>query len=187
MATKGYEPYRVLYHLFHQSADRPLTEAEQFQIGGIVSQVTENRSYPDGSSLVVRFMDLMAEKNGVELPAEDSGLVEGLLQCLTAYQKGSPYTRTQGWAWETEGIWDHFKGGVYLKTGHGGWASGDGELVVEYRSMLFGTKHYRFATQWCEVVQWPDGKYRSRFVYRGPDLKTPEPDFKVPSPTTPAH
>ena len=46
--------------------------------------------------------------------------------------------------------------------------------------MVFGTDHTRFVREWCEVVQWPDGKYRSRFVYRGPDLTTPAPQFKVP-------
>jgi len=53
---------------------------------------------------------------------------------------------------------------------------------MEYTSMTYGTPHSRLISQWCEVVKWPDGKYRSRFVYRGPDLHTPEPSYKVPTP-----
>lgn len=81
------------------------------------------------------------------------------------------------------GIYDHFKGGVYLVRGVSSWASGNGEPVVEYTSMVFGTHHVRLLSQWREIVKWPDGEQRGRFVYRGPDLTTPAPSFKVPSPS----
>jgi len=83
------------------------------------------------------------------------------------------------------GIYDHYKGGVYLACGISTWESGScREPVVEYTSMTFGTRHARLLTQWNEMVTWPDGEKRSRFVYRGADLTTPEPSFKVPSPVS---
>ncbi len=189
MSTPGFDPYQVLWHLFQADdaivAHLPLFNPQRDKIKAIVTTVTENRLHPEGSSLVGRFLKLMADANGKTLTAEQADLAEGMLECLNPYQSYEPYSRPESPSFNAPGIWDHFKGGVYLKTGHGSWASGSGELTVEYLSMLFGTKHYRLAEHWCEVVRWPDGKYRSRFVYRGPDLKTAEPSFKVPSPTTP--
>lgn len=85
----------------------------------------------------------------------------------------------------TLGIYDHFKGGVYLAQSIGMNASNDNEVMVDYLSMIHATKHFREAWQWDEIVKWPDGKYRSRFVFRGRDLYTPPPPFKVPSPKLP--
>lgn len=78
----------------------------------------------------------------------------------------------------THGVYDHFKGGVY-KTNKVSLFAND-ELYVDYTSLTYGTDHARFLWEWAEVVKWPDGKYRSRFVYRGADLRTPEPPYKVP-------
>jgi hypothetical protein len=181
MATRGYDPHQTLWHLFHVSVEREraLTESERKQIDNIVGIVTEHRMHPDGSQLVDRFANLMQEKNGKILTVADAALAQGLLECLDPYQAYEPYTRVEA---IRLGIHDHFKGGIYKVKGFSAWASGVGEKVVEYDSMIFGTPHTRLATQWCEVVEWPDGKFRSRFVYRGPDLKTPAPVFKVPSP-----
>lgn len=77
------------------------------------------------------------------------------------------------------GIYDHFKGGVYVSLDATPWAGEDNWHVVRYLSINYGTPHTRFAHEWNEVVQWPDGAYRSRFIYRGPDLRTPPPSFKV--------
>ena len=82
------------------------------------------------------------------------------------------------------GIYDHFKGGVYKVRGVSTFASGvmddmAMEEVVEYTSLTSGKDFTRFHWEWDELVKWPDGKYRARFVYRGPDLQTTEPTFKV--------
>lgn len=78
------------------------------------------------------------------------------------------------------GIYDHFKGGVYLLTGFSIWASEpDGKEVVEYTSVTSEKRFARLLEEWVEMVVWPDGQSRPRFVYRGPDLETPEPAFKV--------
>jgi hypothetical protein len=184
MATLGHEPYSTLWFQFFQRGDwdgpasgRPLTPEELAEIKSILSGVLEHRAHPEGSSLVSRFVQGMPKGNWLNTQAME--LAQGLLECLDPYQAYSPYTNP---ASIMEGIWDHFKGGVYLKSGQGSWASGNNEPVVEYISMIYGSKHYRLVDQWCEVVQWPDGKYRSRFVYRGPDLHTPAPAYKVPSP-----
>ncbi len=63
--------------------------------------------------------------------------------------------------------------------GFSSWASGKGEKVVVGTSLTYATPHTRFASEWCEVVEWPDHKWRSRFVYRGPDLRVPAPSYKV--------
>jgi len=173
MATPGYEPYQALWHFFHQSGDfeRALTTEERSFIEKVIHTVNESvhRAPVDG------FMRLMHEE-GRDLDPLNRDVVAGLLQCL---EPSGDYSKSEELPL---GIYDHFKGGVYLIKGFSRWASGNGEKVVEYLSMIFGTPHTRLADQWCEVVQWPDGKYRSRFVYRGPDLKSPVPSFKVPSP-----
>lgn len=77
------------------------------------------------------------------------------------------------------GIYDHFKGGVYLLDGISYNVDSD-KLSVEYVSAFNATKRFnRLAEKWAEIVCWPDGHYRSRYVYRGQDLDTPPPPFKV--------
>lgn len=186
MTTIGYEPFQLLWDLFQQNGNpgsTVLTPEQRKTIGSLVGYVTEHRAHSTLVDLVDRFKQRMLETNGKTLDPLNEPLVQGILECLDDYQPYSPHTNPESVTFKMGGIWDHFKGGVYLKTGQGSWASGNGELIVEYLSLIFGTKHYRLASQWCEVVQWPDGKYRSRFVYRGPDLYIPAPSFKVPSPT----
>ncbi len=77
------------------------------------------------------------------------------------------------------GIYDHFKGGVYKTQSVIPWAGAEGGHILEYVSLNYGTDHSRLCQEWNEIVAWPDGRYRSRFVYRGPDLNTPPPTFKV--------
>jgi hypothetical protein len=189
--TPGYDPHNVLWHLFHQTQDRhqnqkgiggcrSLTGPERKQINSIVSYVTEHAMHPKDSTLVARFKAMMLEKNGTSLGTSDEALVQGLLYALDAYKPYSSWTNPEN---IHLGIYDHFKGGIYDVHGFSGWSSGHGELVVEYQSMLFATKHTRFASEWCECVQWPDGEYRSRYVYRSKDLTVPAPAFKVPNPT----
>jgi hypothetical protein len=109
------------------------------------------------------------------LSADDTTLVQGLLECLH-----HNWVSRAGWDMQ-HGVWDHFRGGVYLSDRVERCADG-GEPRVSYLSLIYGTWHSRRAAQWNEVVLWPDGKYRSRFVYRGRDLSTSPPDFKVASP-----
>lgn len=108
--------------------------------------------------------------------AEALDVAEGLLH---AYAKR--WVATAGMDMR-HGIHDHFKGGVYLSTEVVRFVE-DNEPLVNYVSMIFGTKHARRAAEWNEVVQWPDGMWRSRFVFRGETLQTMAPYFKVPSPS----
>ncbi len=186
--TVGYEPHQTLWNLFHHGyshSDRFLTEPEKKEIKGIVSTVVEEHEYQQDSTatLLSRFAKLV-QKEGRRLDPYHAELTQGLLQCLNPYQEGTPYTSLDPdcYSTRTGGIFDHFKGGVYLVTGYSTWASGNGERIVEYLSMTNAQKFTRLGSQWCEVVEWPDKRYRSRFVYRGPDLIAPEPTFKVPSP-----
>lgn len=170
MATQGYDPNRLLAELFWGPGLRGPNDAEveiaQRQVAEIL------RNLPLSGRLVDDFVLRRATFNAPELSSGWVELAQGMLECLRdGFLTESP---------PPLGIYDHFKGGVYLVTGHALWASGAGELNVEYLSMVHGTKHNRLATQWCEVVAWPDGLFRSRFVYRGSDLNTPEPVFKVP-------
>jgi hypothetical protein len=188
MSTPGYDPLQVLWHLFngddYVTARLPLLGPQRERIGSIVASVTENRMHAEGTSLVGRFMKAIEGAGGKPLDVDKADLAQGLLECLNPYQSGEPYTHPRSLTASKIGsIYDHFKGGVYAVRDFSSWASGEGEPVVEYLSMIHGTKHTRLASQWCEVVQWPDGKYRSRFVYRGPTLQTPEPAYKVPSPS----
>lgn len=189
MSTPGYDPLQTLWHLFQAddaiSAKIPISKQQREKIEQIIRDVTAHlspgspaRLQPDGTSLVGRFLKAMADANGKTLTAQQADLADGLLECVNRNQPGEPWARPHDLR---TGIWDHFKGGVYKVRGFSRWASGDGEKVVEYTSLLHGTDHTRLADQWCEVVQWPDKKYRSRFVYRGEDLKTPEPAYKVSS------
>lgn len=112
---------------------------------------------------------------------EEVGLIQGLIQLWANYSGGSPWISHAG-PGMAHGVYDHFKGGQYLSQRVERCAD-TGESRVSYLSLLHGTPHSRRAAQWNEIVKWPDGEYRSRFVYRGPDLLTPPPPFKVPSPT----
>ncbi len=185
--TPGWEPYETLWNIFHERQPgreglSGVGEAADARI--LIHSICHDPSLlNDKRSLGDVFEERMPGRRNApaQLPQVVKALVQGLLECVDPNNQYDfpPYTDPEA---DLVGIYDHFKGGVYLVTGFGSWASGNGERVVEYISMIFGTKHYRLATQWGEVVQWPDGKYRSRFVYRGPSMRSHEPPFKVPSP-----
>ena len=59
----------------------------------------------------------------------------------------------------------HFKGGKYrvlFEALH----SDEKEPVVVYVSMIFGTVWVRPTKEWSEMVEWPDGEMRTRFIRR---------------------
>lgn len=108
------------------------------------------------------------------LTPEQEQLVEGLFDCKANgwVSNAGPFMR--------HGVWDHFKGGLYMSTG-GGQDAESGFWQVRYISLYHGTEHHRRAVSWNEVVKWPDGRYRSRFIYRG--LAVCEaPSFRVAAP-----
>jgi hypothetical protein len=108
-------------------------------------------------------------------------LVDSVLEPVTLMALVSAHLK--GWVSAaspsmTHGVWDHFKGGVYLSDRVERCAD-SGEPRVSYLSLLHGTWHSRRVSQWNSVVAWPDGLLRSRFVYRGANLSVPAPSFKV--------
>jgi hypothetical protein len=132
----------------------------------VVSEIT--RVWPEGGrSFVGMFLKRLAPE-GFTATVDQADLIQGLLEALH-----------YGWVSEAgpgmrHGIWDHFKGGLYCSLGVGRHAE-TGAMEVEYLSLFHATRHHRRCEQWNEVVQWPDGKYRSRFVYRGADLESCDP------------
>lgn len=182
MATKGYDPYVTLAGFFFEWAN--FTPEELQKVRSVVGLCLEERMHPPEMSLTTRFLQRVEEDYGEDAlaryTADDLDLIEGMLQCL---HNRNTFWHTLPEGVRPHGIYDHFKGGVYKIRGLSEWAGGG--QVVEYTSMIFGTDHTRLLREWCEVVQWPDGKHRSRFVYRGADLSTPPPSFKVQSPTLP--
>ncbi|OPZ38339.1 MAG: hypothetical protein BWY99_01657 [Synergistetes bacterium ADurb.BinA166] len=81
---------------------------------------------------------------------------------------------------EFPGIYDHYRGGVYLAERLERDAD-TGRMRVSYRSLLFGTFHSRRLEEWEEEVAWPDGCLRPRFTFRGLGLAK-DPTYKVESP-----
>ena len=187
MATPGYDPHLALWLIFHgddvpeTTTGRKLSANQRRDISNIVDLITYGDNSDDKDHVFLfRFKHMRKENIGTSrLKKSESFLVQGLIECLNDYQGYDAWTNPDN---IRLGVYDHFKGGVYKIRGFSSWASGEGEKVVEYDSLIYGTPHTRLASQWCEVTLWPDGKYRSRFVYRGPDLHTPKPSFKVPSP-----
>lgn len=185
--TEGYEPYKTLWILFHQQGyGGRFVEEDRKEMVSVVDYVHDSDHHPEGpegSTFVERFMKLMPP--GTELDVLNQPLAQGLLECLQPFKaEGDCYKSPELFVrgWDPRGVYDHFKGGVYLLRGLSKWASGEGEPVVEYTSLLHASHHARLVRDWCEVVRWPDGKYRSRFVHRGVDLSVPPPSFKVSSP-----
>lgn len=107
--------------------------------------------------------------------------VTGLLELVHHDTHNSPSWMSTAGRFMPLGVYDHFKGGVYL-VDRVELCADSHEFRVSYLSLVHATYHSRRASEWNEIVVWPDGKYRSRFVLRGNDLKVPEPSFKVPSP-----
>lgn len=135
-----------------------------------VLELIANKPEPP-RSFVGAFLKLFSPP-GFAATFDQADLIQGLLECLHRHWVSEAGPRMK------HGIWDHFKGGVYLSEDLGMNAAG--ELEVRYLSLLYGTKHQRRCSQWNEVVQWPDGQYRSRFIYRGVNLESSEPpSFKV--------
>lgn len=183
MATQGYNLHELLAEIFWNTMGSGgpyyLNDDKRWKSQKLVAEAIKLHAM-QGDRAKGRLVDeflLRSSQHSPGRPELSSGWVElaqQMLECLRdGFLTDSP---------PKLGIYDHFKGGVYLVTGHAIWASGSGEPTVEYTSMLFGRKNNRLTSQWVEVVAWPDGRYRSRFVYRGPDMETPEPPFKVPSP-----
>lgn len=175
MATPGLgDPFTALGHAYRSPVnhlkDLPLTKEEVAAVTVRVLKIVNAHTSP--AEMARDFFEGAKETPSDEIFAAATKLFE----CLR-----------NGWYIAPEklprGVYDHFKGGVYRLERFSSWASGRGEQVCGYLSMLFGTDHTRYAWEWCDIVEWPDGKYRPRFVYRGPDLRTAEPAFKVPSPT----
>lgn len=71
------------------------------------------------------------------------------------------------------GVWDHFKHGIYVSTQVVTNVDTQEPMVV-YCSMLHGMWFARRCTEWNELVEWPDGSYRSRFVLRDEPSVAPE-------------
>jgi len=188
MATTGYDPYLTLWQFFRgpsESKLRRFDETERRLIQNVIGEVFDFGAPASRDVLLERFSNAMRAQTGEVLSSLERPIAGGLLELMLEHgaRVGNPVNPLTKHDSITLGIWDHFKGGVYKVTGFSSWASGNGEKVVGYTSMLFGTDHTRLVNQWCEVVEWPDGKYRSRFVYRGADLKVTAPSWKVPSPT----
>ncbi len=59
--------------------------------------------------------------------------------------------------------YEHFKGGKY-RVLFEGFHSDHKEPVVIYVSMIYGTVWVRPTNEWDEMVEWPDGKMRTRFI-----------------------
>jgi hypothetical protein len=177
MATRGYDPYRTLWHIYNESkdVDRPLTPEQVVEIEEVVTAL--GRGDP-GDFLWRRFENAMgmAPNSPKFLDPDLRVLTQGLLECIAP--RGT-YIHPKA-LFGYPGIYDHFKGGIYLLTGFNTWVGRDAEEpAVEYLSMLNGRKFGRTVAEWCEVVQWPDHLFRQRWVYRGPDLRVEAPSFKV--------
>lgn len=106
---------------------------------------------------------------------------EAILACCFRHSQRVGWVSDAGPTMQ-HGTWDHFKGGVYSST----------QVVINvdtqepsvvYLSTIFGTWFVRTCQEWNELVQWPDGQWRSRFVRRAVPWLAPE--FKVPSPALP--
>jgi hypothetical protein len=90
------------------------------------------------------------------------------------------YAREQGWVSMAgpemrHGLWDHFKSGIYIST-QVVTNVDTREPMVVYCSITHGTWFVRRCSEWNELVEWHDGKYRSRFVLR--DATGLAPHFK---------
>lgn len=73
------------------------------------------------------------------------------------------------------GIWRHYKGGLYLALFLARFSEHrEVELVVYFSlsKLVFWARPYKIPLLegddcWCDRVEWPDGKFRPRFVPRG--------------------
>jgi hypothetical protein len=63
-------------------------------------------------------------------------------------------------------VYDHYKGGRYLVLSVADDSTNNraGNRVVVYVSLTYGTIKCRDLVEFIELVEWPDGQKRSRFV-----------------------
>jgi hypothetical protein len=157
------------------------TSVDDFEVGAVKSIVHRviaecSKAVPMTGDVKV-FLRLASDKFGADYSppnGNDADTIQGLMDAVATTFAISPSDSQTIYL----GIYDHFKGGVYKANKVSRFAND--EMYVDYTSLTYGTDHGRFLWEWAEVVKWKDGKYRSRFVFRGPDLRTPEPAFKVP-------
>lgn len=183
MATPGIrDPHRRLASYFLAIPEDQISVEQRRQVKEVVFDILA-KALEEGKDVNSLASEFEARTNvGVDFTPETLSEINGLLEML---QFG--ISKTHGWLSEAGahmplGIYDHFKGGIYMADRIQTCTSNN-ELEVSYFSCVSGRWFGRHCWEWNEVVKWPDGKYRSRFVYRGPDLSIPEPSFKVPTPT----
>ena len=86
--------------------------------------------------------------------------VEELLQCIWRGEFKEAFNVKSG-------PYIHFKGTTYLCFGIGTLIQGPKEEVAVVYSNKEGEVWIRPLDEWVEVVKWPDGKYRPRFMKEG--------------------
>lgn len=74
-------------------------------------------------------------------------------------------------------VFDHYKGGVYQTRGLAR-STDTKDVLVIYGSLGPGGLWARPLAEWNDLVTWPDGVLRPRFVSRGVN-PTVDPPFKV--------
>lgn len=181
MATPGIrDPHRRLAARFFYIPEDEVTIEQRREVKAIVFDVLTKAEEKTPPFFVDAFMRRMEDHT--RFTVGEINEMAGLLEMLHY-----GIDKNHGWLSEMGphmplGIYDHYKGGVYMADRVLQWEE-DGAPIVSYLSMTIGRWFGRRCAEWAEVVQWPDGKYRSRYVYRGPDLRTPEPSFKVATPS----
>lgn len=188
MSTSGLDPWETLIEIYWQGHMSPLTVVERRQAKEVIQLCITPFTHTKYQTLMRQrgplevFLRMRGDRRRADFieGVPDKILIQGLIQCL--------WDKMHTPRFPPLGIYDHFKGGVYLAQGLSKWASGTGETmvrVVEYISIPDSVKYTRLVSQWREVVQWPDGQYRSRFVFRGaPNKNPPVPSFKVTKAST---
>lgn len=150
MATPYYD---VFPYLASVAFDRPNVHEGEIEQARRAAKVATSFA---GGPFCTRFF----EELGVPARAGfDEEVVEGLLECVA---RGD--VSNAGWGM-AHGVYRHFKHGHLYRTLSVGRCADTGEPRVGYLSLVDGREHSRRASQWNEVVQWPDGKYRSRFLF----------------------
>lgn len=86
--------------------------------------------------------------------------VEGLLQCIWRGDYKDAFNPEAG-------PYVHFKGTIYLCYGNATLLQGPKEEHAVVYSSKSGEIFVRPLKEWAEIVKWPDGKYRPRFMKEG--------------------
>jgi hypothetical protein len=116
---------------------------------GLAKEKGENVSE---QALLYRFLSAL----GVQAEGAPQ-LIQDLLQCL--WHEDLSF----GGEKMTHGVYIHYKGGRYRSIGVAIDAETGGQRV-QYVSMGDGVIYSRLAIEWGQVVRWPDGRFRSRFM-----------------------